>query len=57
MEAVVGYCELPRAIDCCQRLLGEASKEKSEKIWDNVPIRVNPSPPPTFGTFLNFRHF
>ena len=30
MEAVVGYCELPRAIDCCQRLLGEASKEKSE---------------------------
>ena len=31
--------------------------KKNEKIWDNVPIRVDPSPPPTFGTFLNFRHF
>ena len=25
---------------------------KNDKIWDNVPIMVDPSPPPTFGTFL-----
>ena len=34
-------------IDIC--VLGEASLKKNEKIWDNVPIRVDPSPPPTFG--------
>ena len=37
--------------------LGEASKQKIKKIWDNVPIRVDPPLPPTFGAFLNFIHF
>ena len=52
-----GSCEgcKPKPIEVVD--LGEASKQKIEKIWDNVPIRVDPSPPSDLWDIFEFQTF
>ena len=44
-------------VNKCQQILGEASLKKNEKIWDNVPIRVDPSPPSDIWDIFEFQTF